>query len=141
MFRIYNLAKRKKGVSPVIAVVLLIALTVAAAAVIWAITQGLIGGAAGAVSYNVTDTTSATATVRVEISITADATIASANLVNSTNTYLVDAINPTTLTANDEAIVTFSSTAAGIATGSYDLEITFTVDGNDQVETISVAFN
>ncbi|MHA2503345.1 MAG: archaellin/type IV pilin N-terminal domain-containing protein, partial [Candidatus Kariarchaeaceae archaeon] len=105
MFRIYNLAKRKKGVSPVIAVVLLIALTVAAAAVIWAITQGLIGGAAGAVSYNVTDTTSATATVRVEISITADATIASANLVNSTNTYLVDAINPTALTANDEAIV------------------------------------
>ncbi|MHA2101567.1 MAG: archaellin/type IV pilin N-terminal domain-containing protein, partial [Candidatus Kariarchaeaceae archaeon] len=41
------LKKYRKGVSPVIAIVLLIALTVAAAAVIWTLTSGILEDAGG----------------------------------------------------------------------------------------------
>ena len=135
----YNLANRKKGVSPVIAVVLLIALTVAAAAVIWAITQGLIGGGSASIQYNVTDVSNTSLTVYtvdVKFTVSADATLQSGDLLGSTTDTL--SFSDTAFTANNEKSVTITITfsAPTAMSGSYKLDLTFNIDGNTKIQTV-----
>ena len=141
MFRLYNLAKRKKGVSPVIAVVLLIALTVAAAAVIWAIVNGLIGGVTS-VQIQTTDSSYTNSAGNTTITWqgtvqSSDAGTVSFELTNSTGFTSTGVIvsGPNSLDAGSETAFSVGFTANDPSPGSYTLRVTVTVDGKATIET------
>ena len=134
MFKLLN--RYKKGVSPVIAVVLLIALTVAAAAVIWVIVQdnmgktGTLTKKSATVSLNASD-----GSVTLVITLTANyaGAITSMTLndiaTNSTSLDLLKGDNPMTF------VFPGSFTA-----GTYDLIINWKIEGetDNNSETIEI---
>jgi len=130
--------RHKKAVSPVIAVVLLIALTAAAVGVVWVLFQSLSGS--GAV-ITVTSTTHTYVVDSVKsqvnytwtgtIKSTSDATITSASWGSSlTNSSL-----SISLTGGSEKVITISFTSTGTTpkSGSDILSLTVNVGGNDQI--------
>ncbi|MCY3411903.1 MAG: hypothetical protein INQ03_09765 [Candidatus Heimdallarchaeota archaeon] len=141
----------KRAVSPVIAVVLLIALTVAAAAIIWAISSDLLG--TGTVSFVASTTTADAATVAGgDATWTGKITVSSA--VSLTKVEVV--ISGLTTVESDETTAaavaltsgdnietfTFASELAETLTGSGIIYFYYTPEGGDSesVYELSVTF-
>jgi len=127
--------RHKKAVSPVIAVVLLIALTAAAVGVVWVLFQNLSGSGAVVTVTSTTHTYAENATHTVytwtgTIKSTSDATITSASWGSSlTNSSL-----SISLTGGSEKVVTITFTSLGThKSGSDILSLTVNVGGNDQI--------
>ena len=141
------LKKYKKGVSPVIAIVLLIALTVAAAAVIWTLTSGILDSATGD-SLNVKSASGAItnggATLTVTYTLTASSamTISTSTIVTHANTTAVGVTNtvisPTSLSAGDTSVtVTFTGANGDFIAGTYDINLSWVVVGGSNTITAS----
>ncbi len=145
MFKMIN--RSKKAVSPVIAVVLLIALTVAAAAVIWAITSGYLSG--GSASLNVKtnnggsiDSTGKNLTITLvldaseTISLT-KASLSGNNLAIPNDTGVVPSAD---LDSGDNSVTITFTTTGTWATGSYNLAISWNADGGSN-KILSLSIN
>ena len=134
MLNLYN--RYRRAVSPVIAVVLLIALTVAAVAVIWAITNGLLGGgtaalnpseAAGTINGN-------TMTLSVKLDASEAVTLTGISLTNTTiSTPITGTIGTANLDAG-QTTVSFTFTTTGWSTGSYTATLSWHTDGGKNQE-------
>jgi flagellin-like protein len=127
MFKMIN--RYKKGVSPVIAVVLLIALTVAAAAVIWQITQDNLSETGTLVLKSDTTTAAADgATVSAVLTSSHDGLISGVTLDgvgynNSAVTGIKDLDK-----GDNSKLFTFADTGF-LAGETYDLVVTWSIEG------------
>ncbi|MCH8905541.1 MAG: type IV pilin N-terminal domain-containing protein [Candidatus Heimdallarchaeota archaeon] len=130
------LKKYKKGVSPVIAVVLLIALTVAAAAVIWTIVQDTADIDTSIVSVTVNsaqNTTNTNLQIVMTLDSNVDATINSIVFTDGPDgaipTLYATTFLPLEMIKGD-TIVTFNlDLAAGWTLGDYEFSISYTPEG------------
>ncbi len=136
------LKKSKKGVSPVIAIVLLIALTVAAAAVIWTLTSGILDDASGntlVISGSVTgsaDATDANLTISVSLQANSQTALNSASVKSSPGTVTLVSPNyifsANSIAAGTEPItITLTGTAGDFVAGSYVINLSWSGEGDD----------
>jgi flagellin-like protein len=137
MFKMIN--RYKKGVSPVIAVVLLIALTVAAAAVIWQITQDNLSETGTLVLKSDTGTdVVGGASVTVVLTSSHDGLMKTITLGGEAENSTVTL----TLSKGDNSkTFTFADGTTTFASGStYDLVITWSIEGESSniVSTLKV---
>ncbi|MDH5402548.1 MAG: hypothetical protein OEY49_08665, partial [Candidatus Heimdallarchaeota archaeon] len=124
----------KKAVSPVVAVVLLIALTVAGVAIVWTLMNQ------GSDEYTVQLTTQSAnqdnifnITIVVKLKSNVDVTITGATFTNGTVSNTVTAlISPGSATANDETLITFAFAETSNLTGTYTLTVTTENDNGSQ---------
>lgn len=130
------LKKYKKGVSPVIAVVLLIALTVAAAAVIWQIVSETADIDTSIVSVTVNSAQNTTNT-NLQIVMTLDSNV-EATINSITFTDGPDGVIPTGYTPTfsplgilkGDTIVTFNlDLVGGWTVGDYEFSVSYTPEG------------
>lgn len=135
------LKKYRKGVSPVIAIVLLIALTVAAAAVIWTLTSGILDDASG---HTLVSTGSASATTPLATTMEVKVTLR-ANSITDLNgatfktapaslvtTPTVSFTSGATLASGDNAVVILFTAGSGEFTaGSYVINLSWSGEGDD----------
>ena len=148
------LKKYRKGVSPVIAIVLLIALTVAAAAVIWTLTSGILDDASGntlVVSGSASATVDAdrdvitvTVTLRAnsETTLTGSASSIKTHANSSAAGTVTVAASPTSLSSGDTSVtLTLTSTAQGdFGAGAYVVNLSWTGAGDDP-KLLEISFN
>ncbi len=127
---------KKRAVSPVIAVVLLIALTVAAAAIIWVITGDLLGTGTTSFVAETTSTDTATGTWTGKITVSTAGVLQNASISTSTVSYITSTID--LVKGSNPVTLTFS----GVTAGTYTITFTFFADGSDSqtTETLSVTF-
>lgn len=133
------LKKYKKGVSPVIAIVLLIALTVAAAAVIWTLTSGILDDASGntlVVSGSVSGTADAgrgNLTVSVNLQANSLTALNTVTLKGSSITLVGVTFSPVgPLSAGTTPVtITLEASAGDFVAGSYDLNLSWSGEGDD----------
>lgn len=142
------LKKYKKGVSPVIAIVLLIALTVAAAAVIWTLTSGILDSATGD-SLNVKSASGSispdksTLTITYTFTASSAMTISGASMVSHANATASTStpsstIDPSSLNAGDTSVtVKFTGAASDFIAGTYEININWVVVGGSNTITAS----
>jgi flagellin-like protein len=143
------LKKYRKGVSPVIAIVLLIALTVAAAAVIWTLTSGILDDATGD-SLNVKSSsgsingTGNVLTVTYTLSASSAMTLTAAEIISNPNTAASGTVTNdigtgvTILDGDNSVTIVFTSTAAGdFTTGTYKINLSWIVEGGSTTITES----
>lgn len=140
------LKKYKKGVSPVIAIVLLIALTVAAAAVIWTLTSGILDDASGHTLF-VSGTVSASVngtgeelTFVVNLRANSETTLDGSKTTISDgpdgpysgHTVVIASLTGTTLdSGTTEVTITFTDAAGTFNAGTYDINLSWAGEGDD----------
>lgn len=139
------LKKYRKGVSPVIAIVLLIALTVAAAAVIWTLTSGILDDASGhtlVVSGSASATNSSdgsqlmvTATLRANSLTTFSQDITRTTISSAPGavpTVTAVSTDPTSMASGDTRVtITFTAAAGSFDSGSYTVSLSWSGEGDD----------
>ena len=138
------LKKYKKGVSPVIAIVLLIALTVAAAAVIWTLTSGILDSATGD-SLNVKSAsgvingTGSTLTVTYTLTASSAMTLSNAKVltfVDGTPANVLSNKIDTPLANGDTSItLIFTANPGDFVPGTYDINLSWVVVGGSNTIT------
>ncbi len=136
--------RHKRAVSPVIAVVLLIALTAAAVGVVWVLFQQLSSGSSAVVTIQ---TTSAEYTVSGgniiytwtgTVSTTGDGTITAATWGSAlSNSSLSISLNE----GNNLVTIMFTEAASSAQTGSDTLTLTVNVGGNNAFPTDTVSWS
>ncbi|MHA2249117.1 MAG: archaellin/type IV pilin N-terminal domain-containing protein [Candidatus Kariarchaeaceae archaeon] len=136
MFKLLN--RYKKGVSPVIAVVLLIALTVAAAAVIWQITQNNLTETGTLTKKSDTTAVTGGTTLTVNIVLTAshDGTISQVTVADDTPTTQTDSTTWTLEKGDNSETFTFTGTFS--STSTYELQISWKIDGEDETNIATI---
>ena len=134
----------KRAVSPVIAVVLLIALTVAAVAVVWNIID-----VDGPVSVIPTTTSASGAdgaltTWQGVVTVSKAGDLNQVYILHTNGTSIAGTITTgNALNSGDNSVtVTFDGSSVPVGAGTYNLQFTFLPDGNsgNEIVTISVPF-
>lgn len=125
---------KKRAVSPVIAVVLLIALTVAAAAIIWAISADLLGTGTVSILATTTSTDSALGTWQGKVTVSSEGTLTKATLENDTS--IAATITPTALLKGDNTV---KLDFPGTVTGSQKIIFTFVATNSESQTTYTLA--
>ncbi len=135
-----SIYRKRKGVSPVIAVVLLIALTVAAAGIIYFIVTDLLQPT-GSLDFQREVDTSATA-VKLEFKANQDSVILNGyTITDSTGTNVTGVIvtlSTSTTTVENNGLVTITFTGTFTVGAQYTFEIEYEASGSTRYTTVDV---
>ena len=131
--------KYRKGVSPVIAVVLLIALTVAAAAVIWTLTSGILDANSGKGVTVISVDAGSVANGNISLTVTLKAddagTITGIQILSAPSGVTFGSqdsvIANNVLIKGSEAHSFVIYGASGLVSGSYKFQISYTLTGGN----------
>lgn len=130
---------KKRAVSPVIAVVLLIALTVAATAIIWGVTSGFFETEAS-VTITTTSTNSTTPSWSGTITVSAAGELTA---VSFGGTWTMLNLSPGGDLKSGANPVTITFSGGAVTPGTYDISFTFIADGSEKQSagTVSATFS